>query len=269
MVDCALPGSAGRLLIAGLATLLIGAALLTVCEGGVGEGGALRSAGCALLMFGALMPCYLDEVYVMPVLWAGVLIGLSVCAYGLGSWRWGCAAGLAALFLRDLSAGYCLLCVVLALWERRWREVAVWALGLLAYTGFFAIHAAQVHALQGAHEVAHEGSWFQFGGAGFVLSTAQMNAYLLIAPQWLTALFFVASLMGLAAWNSPTGRRVGLTACGYIAGFAVIGHPFNQYWGSLIAPLLCFGVAWFPRAAQRLWSDCRWPPLLAGAAKQS
>ena len=35
--------------------------------------------------------------------------------------------------------------------------------------------------------------------------------------------------------------------------FAVIGQSFNQYWGSLIAPLLCFGVARFPASLRDLW----------------
>jgi hypothetical protein len=38
------------------------------------------------------------------------------------------------------------------------------------------------------------------------------------------------------------------------AAFAVVGQNFNQYWGSLIAPLLCFGVARFPAS---LWDMCR------------
>lgn len=92
----------------------------------------------------------------------------------------------------------------------------------------------------------HRESWLRFGGAGFVISTVQMNAYLLLLPQWVTAVYFTAALIGLAGWRTPLGTRIGLTACLFIVAFAVVGQNFNQYWGSLAAPLWCFGVARFP-----------------------
>ena len=42
------------------------------------------------------------------------------------------------------------------------------------------------------------------------------------------------------------GQRAGLTVCAFAVAFSVAGHEFNQYWGSLMAPLLCFGVVRFP-----------------------
>ena len=73
-----------------------------------------------------------------------------------------------------------------------------------------------------------------------------MNAYLLLFPQWATAIYLVAALVGLAGSNTPMGRRIGLSVCLFMVTFAVVGHSFNQYWGSLVAPLLCFGVVPFP-----------------------
>ena len=73
-----------------------------------------------------------------------------------------------------------------------------------------------------------------------------MNAYLLLLPQWVTAIYLVAALVGLAGWSTPLGTRIGLTVCLYLMAFAVVGQSFNQYWGALIAPLLCFGVARLP-----------------------
>jgi hypothetical protein len=65
-------------------------------------------------------------------------------------------------------------------------------------------------------------------------------------PQWVTAIYLVAAMVGLAGWNTPLGSRIGLSVCLYVMAFAVVGQSFNQYWGSLIAPLLCFGVVRFP-----------------------
>ena len=63
----------------------------------------------AMLLAGPLLPCILSDLYVLPVLWAGVFIGLSVCAYGVRRPYLGVAAGLAAVFFRELALPYCLL----------------------------------------------------------------------------------------------------------------------------------------------------------------
>jgi hypothetical protein len=49
-----------------------------------------------------------------------------------------------------------------------------------------------------------------------------------------------------------------VTVCAYLAAFAVVGHPFNQYWGSMFAPLLCFGFGLAPRALVDLWRASGW-----------
>ena len=86
-----------------------------------------------MLLSGALLPCVLGDLFVMPELWSGVLIALSAVLFGLKRPTGGVIAGLAALFFRELAAPYCVLCVVLAAGERRYREiglVAGWLGGL-------------------------------------------------------------------------------------------------------------------------------------------
>ena len=205
-----------------------------------------RPVACAILLTGPLMPCILADLFVMPVLWAGVLIGLSICCYGVNRPRLGVAFGLAAVFFRDLALPYCLLAAGIAWWGKRRAELAAWIAGLAAWLASFALHCRQVGDLIGPGARAHSQGWIQFGSAGFVVATAQMNAYLLLLPQWITALFLAAALMGFAGWQTPLGQRAGLTACLFVILFAAVGHEFNQYWGSLIAPLLCLGVARCP-----------------------
>ncbi len=204
--------------------------------------------GCALLLTGPALPTVLGDLFVMPVLWSGIFIGLSVCAYGLERRYWGVAFGLAALFFRELALPYCVLAAAMAWWQGRRRELFVWAIGLLAWCLFFAWHWSMVQGVISPTAHAHRASWLQLGGAGFVISVVQMNAYLLLLPQWVTALYLVAALLGMAGWDTPLGRRVGLTTCLYLMAFAVVGYSFNQYWGAMIAPLLCFGVARCPRS---------------------
>lgn len=245
-----LPGRGGQALLAVLAGVLVLAGFLWVAD----EAGLLAGAIAAVLLFGAVMPCFLGPLYVMPVLWAGVLIGLSLAAYGFDRPQAGCLLGLAALFCRDLAGPYAVACLLLAWHQGRRREAAWWLAGLAAYAVFFAWHVAQVQLLLGPNELAHEESWLRFGGAPFVISTVQMNAYLLVAPQWLAALYLVAALAGVTAWESPAGQRVGYVLAMYVGLFAVVGQPFNQYWGAMLAPLFALGVALAPQTFRKLAS---------------
>jgi hypothetical protein len=240
---------AGRLLMGllALAALFYG---FTILEG---ESHVWQGVGCGMLMFGALLPSLMDHLYVAPELWAGSLVVLSLAAYSRGRVTLAILLGIAAVMFRDIAAPYCLLMGLLAFAQRRWSEVWKWALAFALYAVFFACHVYAVKNLITAGDRAHQGTWVQLGGLPFVLSVSQMNLYLLLLPQWVTAIYLGMALLGLARWHSPIGQRIGLTVCAYLTLFSVVGYPFNQYWGSLVAPLLCFGVAHFPTEVAQLW----------------
>ena len=115
---------------------------------------------CALLLTGPLLPAMLGDLFVMPVLWAGVLIAFSVCAYGIDRPLLGVAMGLAAVFFRDLALPYCALCAAITWRQGRRRELALWMLGLAAWMAFFAWHWWQVSELipPGARRIVKAGS---------------------------------------------------------------------------------------------------------------
>ena len=240
-----------------IAQFVLGALALVLLLAGFGliadECGLTSAVLTALLLTGAALPCILGDLFLMSELWSGVLLALSLLALGRGKTRAGVLAGIAALFLRELAALYCLVALALACRDRRWREALLWCVGLVAYAVYFGVHAWQVRQLILPGDVAHPQGWVQFGGAGFVISTVQMNAYLLLLPQWISAVYLVLALSGFAAWRTPAGERAGLTAVAYIAAFAVVGQPFNQYWGSLIAPLLCLGAGHGLPALRSAW----------------
>jgi hypothetical protein len=221
------------------------------------EAGPRVAILCGVLLIGALMPCWLKDTYVMPVVWAGVFMGLSICAYAIQRWGWGLAFGLTALFLRELAAPYCAIAIVLAARTRRWREVGLWMIGLLAYLGFYSWHYYQVTPLISPNDLAHAEGWLQFKGAPFVLAIAQMNIFCLLLPQWVTAIYLPLAMLGFASWNSPAGQRAGFSACAFVILFAFVGHPFNQYWGALVSPLLCLGAAQAPAAVLDLVRQSR------------
>jgi hypothetical protein len=212
-----------------------------------------RAALAALLLTGPLMLGVLGKAYVMPTLWGGVLVALSICAYGVGRPGFGVAAGLLALFWRELTMPYALVAIGLAWWNGRRKELAAWAVGLGCWAVYFGIHWLIVADLTGPADRAHENSWIQFGGAGFVISAVQVNAYLLLLPQWVAALYFVAAMVGFAGWNTPLGMRAGLTAAGFVLAFSIVGQDINQYWGTIVGPLLCLGVARFPASLHDLY----------------
>ena len=238
----------GQALLGGACLLLALFSFGWLCR----EAGIRAALGSMLLLSGALLPIVVGDLFVMPELWAGVLLALSIAAYAEDRPRWGIGSGLAALFFRELSAPYCLLCVALAARQRRWKEVGAWLAGFAVYGLFYALHLRQVLGLIRPGDLDHAHGWVCFGGAGFVISTAQMNAWLLLSPQWVTALFVPLALLGAASWNTPAGDRLGLTLAGYLLAFSIVGQDFNQYWGSMIAPLFCLAAARFPAALNDL-----------------
>jgi hypothetical protein len=241
----------GKTLLGGMSLLL----LLTAFEALSRDGNnrILRPVGAASLLVGALLPTILGSLCVMPVLWAGVLIAISLCAYGVNRSGCGVVFGIAALFFRELALPYCLLSAVLAWRNHQRRELVQWTIGLSLWLLFFAWHVSQVFQVMTPGALAHHNGWIQFGGAAFVISTIQMNAYLLVLPQWVAAVYFVAGMVGFAGWHTPLGTRFGLTACLFVLAFSAVGQNFNQYWGSLIAPLFCLGVVRFPASLRDLW----------------
>lgn len=233
----------GQAILGGLAILLLFSATLAVTRERSLSAGAM--AGCMLA--GALL-LITGDAYYLPVMWAGVLIGLSLCAYEMQRRDVAAALGILALFFRELAAPYCIGALVLAVWQRRWREVAIWAAGFAAYAAFFAYHIQQVQSRILPTDATHDGTWLQAGGLAFIISLAQVNSWLLVLPQAFAAVYLAFAMLGAASWNSDWGRRVGLTCCGYAATFALVGYEFNQYWGVLIAPLFALCAAHAPAA---------------------
>lgn len=247
----------GKLPDIGFATCLLGLLGLTLCGLSFNlladEGGLRQGLLCVLLLAGALLPCVLGDLLLMSELWSGVLIAISAVCLGLNRRTAGVAAGVAALFFRELAAPYCVVCLAIALVDRRWRELAGWSVGLLAYFLFFAWHVTNVLPRVSAEDVAHASGWVRFSGAGFLISTVQMNGFLLLLPQWVSAVYLGCVLLGCATWNTPGGQRIALTSVAYAIAFSIVGHDFNQYWGSLTAPLLCLSACRAPSAIARLW----------------
>jgi hypothetical protein len=245
----------------GVAQALIAAAAIAVlCLAGhavAKQAGLRRSMAILLLLIGGLFPVALAGPYIMPEVWCGVLLALSVCCFGIERRGAAVIVGIAALFVRELAAPYCAVCTVMAVKERQWKEVAAWITGGAAYTAFYLWHLTEVLPLIDSHARAHAEGWLQFGGAAFVISLVQMNVFLLLLPQWLSALYLVVAMLGFAGMQNAWGKRAAWTTCLYVVAFGFFGQPFNQYWGSVIAPLFCFGAAYGVASVVDLWRASR------------
>jgi hypothetical protein len=232
----------------GMALVLLSFTLLS------DEGGASQGLLGVVFLSGALLPCFLGPPVLLSELWSGVLLAISAVCFGLQRRCPAIAAGLAALFFRELAAPYVAVCLALTLSERRFRELGYWALGLIAYGVFYYLHVQQVLPRIGAEATAHEGGWIRFGGAGFLIATAQLNAYLLLLPQWVTGIYLAAALLGAATWNTAGGRLIAFTVATYAVAFSIAGNEFNQYWGCQVAPLLCIVAARAPSVLRQAWN---------------
>jgi hypothetical protein len=242
----------GLLVMGVLVTLLMAYAVLQR------EGGTLRGAMGTFLLLGAFQWCVDGVAFLSQELWAGMLITLSVCAYANGYWRSGVAAGLCALFFRELSLPYCLIALFVAGRQKRRHEVAVWLVGFAVCTLFLTLHGWEVTRRITADDRV-PASWIQFGGPPFILATCRMNAFLFPFPMWVSAIYLPLALLGLTHWHGEMGMRLGLTAAAYVTAFAVVGQPFNDYWGLLYVPLLPFGFVWAPAILRDLFTQMLQP----------
>ncbi len=232
-----------------LAALGLGLGVWFAARSGAGVAGV---AAAGLLLAAGLVSAVVPKADLACEVWAGVLILISASAYGLNL-RWlGIGAALLALLTREIAAPYVVVCVVLALRERRWTEIGGWAVGLIGFAAYYAWHALTVLSLIGPADRAYPEGWLQFGGLGFDLGTATFNGLFLLAPVWAVALYLPLALLGLLGGKATA--RMAATVLSFLVLFACFGKPDNLYWGSLYTPLLALGLPWLVPALRDLWA---------------
>ena len=222
------PDLVSRGLLAGAGLLLLAATIrMTAHE-------KVWVAGSVIMQAGAVLPVMTHGALFMGEPWCGILIGLSVCMYTFKRPGAGIGLALLALFLRELAAPYCVGCSVVALAQRRWREVGGWLGGAGLYAAYYAWHAVQVRAHQLASDLAHESSWLNVGDLTSLLGKAGWHPWLLAAPSWATALALAVVVLGVVEARTPLHAR--LASGVYLGYFLVAGQSFNGYWGLVAWP---------------------------------
>jgi len=225
------------IVIRALAVILVAMAAWSLSVYGVET--ALLAAFSAL---GAAAPLLLG--FPGPVVfgeaWCGALIGFSLAWYTRDYWVAAALCGVAAVFLRELAAPYAIVCGLLALHAGRRREFAVWLAGGAAYLLYFGVHAWFVQMAMRADDLAHAQSWVRWQGLPFVFETASWYGWSMVAPKILVPLLVAAGLTGTTAPSIPLQLRAAILC--YVLLFAIVGQPFNSYWGLVTAPMWAFGV---------------------------
>lgn len=220
----------------------------------------LKVSLSAMLVF-SLLSVAAPQAQLMCELYAGILILISVSAYGQKLPWLGFAAAALALWVRELAILYAVICLGFAIRDRRWREVVAWGAMLALFLLYFGWHAHMAMSTVAPGDPGYRDGWLQFQGVGFDIATAHFNGLLMLLPFWASALLLVLSVLGLLAWPGQAAERVLLVVLAYLAAFAIVGKPVNAYWGGLYTPLLGFGLVWAIPALHDLWLAARRPAL--------
>ena len=203
---------------------------------------------------------YYEGLMAMHEYWGGLFIALALAARMRWprQWWWQAAAIACGLAIRELVLPYALLALAFALWDRRWRESAGWAVVVAGFGAFLAWHAAQVHALLRPGDITSAG-WHAAQGFSAFLKAVVHTSSLGPLPQGLA---FVCALLPLVGWLVLPGRGglfCQLLIVGYIVMIAAFSRPDTFYWGSIMLPWYFAGWALVPRAFWQLWWAMRQP----------
>jgi hypothetical protein len=215
--------------------LLFTLGLVAVVTGALAysRGSPAKALIAGLFLLGAVAPSLFAQPgsVAFPESWAGVLIALSLNAYVAERWLLGAGLGVLAVFIRELSAPFALVCGLLAFRARRRDESIVWVTGGLAYGIYYAVHAAAASAAIEPGDLARAHSYLRWLGLPFVFMTLHLYGWLMPLPAFLTPLAAAFGLAGGWAPSAPVQLTVALPL--YFGLFCMVGHPFDFYWGYL------------------------------------
>ena len=221
-------------------------------------GGLIFALGC----LGIVKWSWDGEAYYAQEIWLAGWILLSLACRRQGWHRLAAVAGLIGLFWRELALPFAFIGWLQSARLRRWQELAIWTVGMMAWGLFLAWHAGQVRQHLSAADLAASNGiwgWVEGGGVSFVVLANRMNGSLYALPGWLVWSLLWLGLVGLTKWQDEQGETQAVTLAAYLAAFAIVGQPMNMYWGLAFAPLLPSGWCRAVPAMQELWRSAAWP----------
>ncbi|KQU55942.1 hypothetical protein ASG67_07585 [Sphingomonas sp. Leaf339] len=200
-----------------------------------------RAVALVLLIAGVSSAVRTD-LAVMPEVWAGLLIALSLAIRRPGRWLEAVALGLAAALLHGIAALYL---IVMAGWAWRdhgRREAIGWVLAIVALLPVLALHGQAAAAVVGPLDAATV-FWTAVVNPVDALGTLAAMTYAAALPAGVGAVLVLVSLIGWATWRDDVARRVATTLVVFLAAIISGGSTAAAL---LVAPVALLGLAFVP-----------------------
>ena len=135
-------------------------------------------------------------------LWAGTFMALSFALWRKDNVLPSILIATVALAIRETTLPYVLLMGAAALYEKRWREAALWGGLVIAFACIMSIHAQTVIAMTKTDDLVSPG-WTNESGWATYLMFIKKSSILRMYPMWITATLVPLAYLG---WASRSTR---------------------------------------------------------------
>ena len=183
-----------------------------------------------------------DDFFLLHEFWSGTLISISLALYASGWRHASIISGLMALFIRELALPFACAMSFVSYIDGNKKDALIWIIGILVFGGVFLYHSYIIMNLITERDLLQKGGWIVFGGWPFVLSTARIHPFLILAPSWITAVILPFALLGLAGCSERHGLSVFMTVGVFVAAYLFVGNPYNRYWGLMYLGVMPLGL---------------------------
>ncbi|MDP1026666.1 hypothetical protein Q5H91_05545 [Sphingomonas sp. KR1UV-12] len=174
----------------------------------------------------------------LPQLWAGLFIALSLALRRPGRWLESAAIGLAAAIVYEGAALYLAIMALAAWHDDHRREAAIWGGALLATLAVVAVHARAATDAVGTMDATT--GWASAGPLA-ALDALLTTSGLRVLPSGVAAPLFAIALAGWCAWRDPLAVRAAATVIACLVLLAFLpGTAVTT--GALVAPLVLLGL---------------------------
>lgn len=210
-------------------------------------GRAGRAVTLVLLIAGAGAAVRID-LAVMPEVWSGLFIALSLAIRRQGRWIEAAALGLAAALLHPAAALYLVVMAVMASRDGERREAGGWAIAATLLVPVLAFHGFAAALVVGPLDAA-AAAWSTPIGPLAALAGIGAVTHAALLPTGVTVAAAVLAIIGWGVWADPLARRAGTTLVAFVMLLVVGGNAATAL---LVAPIALVGLVFVPDAMREL-----------------
>jgi hypothetical protein len=241
-----------------LAAALLGIATLLAWWRRMGEepGGANHRIIAVLLLAIGIASGLKPQYLALHEVWAGTLLALSFALHRGGRWIGSLLIAALALAIREHALPFVLLMGAFAWWNRRWAELAGWAVLTLLFAILLWVHLGMVADYVTSQDRLSP-PWLVLRGLEGFTSNVVLSSSLHLLPPVLAAPLALLPLVGWVGWKSPAGGFGTLLYGGYGLLFMLAGRENNFYWALMIVPAYFVGLVFLPMALKSLWRSAK------------